>query len=694
MKKLLTFLTLACAFLAGNAQGTEQIFCINYAQLAYSYVESGKNIPYERVTSSVISFDGTNTWKFNFTQDSETIISTNDSITASKPGSNNVSLRYYNNNNLGLYCGATSTDTYFGLLGFQKGDVVEIGYTQNYQISPITNLTYPSALGQKTLTLSKEGFENLNLNVNSFTMTILQDGNACFSLKGSYIAYVKVTRPSLTPSYGSFILNGKTDGVPQSTPSENSNESFEISDNGTSLITITPQNSQIYNYGNSDIGNRGFNFNGTDYPPILLRNTGDKTFTYTANENVTKILIYGRANSATANVNVTVSNVNTSESQTLTFNPYSTNTNTQEVVSYDITNYNKITSNSGLLFVLVIEYGEKYTVTVGDINAFEWNKNLASGDWGNSDNPFSNIISVSYQGISGESNETISLEDLGLSVMISPEFTTQTQPTVWSESVGMPNWLWNQMVGIQNSDQEVDGYYVRPATGPSIEASTSSNNSFDITNFIIPCSGQYTMYLISNKSNVEILNGSQTINVYPSTNLTYSEYTITGNGEEDIVIKSDELQLVRTSEDANTAILYIPGVYCLDGAYYSWDPDATAPDNVQDNPGELQVKRKVEVPSAYKAIDMESWNIDIPSTTSQSSLFLILSKNNVSTPLVGNTNKSESQIVITSIPTAVEAVEAVDGPAEYFNLQGVKIANPDHGIFIKVQNGKASKVIL
>lgn len=46
-------------------------------------------------------------------------------------------------------------------------------------------------------------------------------------------------------------------------------------------------------------------------------------------------------------------------------------------------------------------------------------------------------------------------------------------------------------------------------------------------------------------------------------------------------------------------------------------------------------------------------------------------------------------------PTGVDSIEAADeGEAEYFNLQGVKVANPEHGIFIKVQNGKAVKVIL
>lgn len=47
------------------------------------------------------------------------------------------------------------------------------------------------------------------------------------------------------------------------------------------------------------------------------------------------------------------------------------------------------------------------------------------------------------------------------------------------------------------------------------------------------------------------------------------------------------------------------------------------------------------------------------------------------------------------VSTGIEAVElGAEGEAEYFNLQGIKVANPEKGIFIKVQGGKASKVSL
>ena len=40
----------------------------------------------------------------------------------------------------------------------------------------------------------------------------------------------------------------------------------------------------------------------------------------------------------------------------------------------------------------------------------------------------------------------------------------------------------------------------------------------------------------------------------------------------------------------------------------------------------------------------------------------------------------------------IAGIEAENGEAVYFNLQGVRVQNPEKGIFIRVQNGKAVKI--
>lgn len=44
-------------------------------------------------------------------------------------------------------------------------------------------------------------------------------------------------------------------------------------------------------------------------------------------------------------------------------------------------------------------------------------------------------------------------------------------------------------------------------------------------------------------------------------------------------------------------------------------------------------------------------------------------------------------------PTGVEGILTEDGNAEFFNLNGVRVSNPENGIYIMVKDGKAHKVI-
>lgn len=44
-------------------------------------------------------------------------------------------------------------------------------------------------------------------------------------------------------------------------------------------------------------------------------------------------------------------------------------------------------------------------------------------------------------------------------------------------------------------------------------------------------------------------------------------------------------------------------------------------------------------------------------------------------------------------PTGISGLESENAPVEYYNLQGVKVANPEKGIYIRVQGKKVSKVV-
>lgn len=87
--------------------------------------------------------------------------------------------------------------------------------------------------------------------------------------------------------------------------------------------------------------------------------------------------------------------------------------------------------------------------------------------------------------------------------------------------------------------------------------------------------------------------------------------------------------------------------------------------------------------------------------TTGSSISFLLKKNGAETPLIidedNNNNKSVHTILITATntPTGVGTVAAdFDPEADYYTLQGVKVTNPERGIYICVKAGKAQKVVL
>lgn len=80
----------------------------------------------------------------------------------------------------------------------------------------------------------------------------------------------------------------------------------------------------------------------------------------------------------------------------------------------------------------------------------------------------------------------------------------------------------------------------------------------------------------------------------------------------------------------------------------------------------------------------------------------LTNNNNTSTPITVTVEKNGVSasypfyVFTTSTLSGVESIdaEATTGEAVYYNLQGVRVANPQNGIFVKVVNGKAAKVVL
>lgn len=73
----------------------------------------------------------------------------------------------------------------------------------------------------------------------------------------------------------------------------------------------------------------------------------------------------------------------------------------------------------------------------------------------------------------------------------------------------------------------------------------------------------------------------------------------------------------------------------------------------------------------------------------------VLKKNGASSPVDSDGNTTHFiSFPSTNEPTGIDAISTDDAEAVYFNLQGVKVARPERGIFIRVAGNKAEKVIL
>ena len=59
-----------------------------------------------------------------------------------------------------------------------------------------------------------------------------------------------------------------------------------------------------------------------------------------------------------------------------------------------------------------------------------------------------------------------------------------------------------------------------------------------------------------------------------------------------------------------------------------------------------------------------------------------------------NNNMQLYPIKYTEWESGVDEITVAEGEAQYYNMQGVRVANPENGMFIRIQNGKAQKVVI
>lgn len=270
----------------------------------------------------------------------------------------------------------------------------------------------------------------------------------------------------------------------------------------------------------------------------------------------------------------------------------------------------------------------------------------------------------------------------------------------------------NEQAEVSSMQGNIDGEY--KTIQPSQLSIDGESGEFTVKVANLPCSGVYTMTLASNSSNYT-LNEEVTVEVYPTVLNVYeqTQYEV-GNGVMATVsgkFNVNGIHWTSASEDYDGIIVYpivdgklykdgvldksrifTPGLYFAD--MYIYSPQ----EPVQTKVRMLALSNGLN--DNYRSYTIGSdFDLSKLSGSAPAELNVYVSKNGASAPILASGDSNEKfQITAKdsgyTLPTGVETIGAEDGEAEYFNLQGVKVANPEHGIYVKVQNGKAEKVVL
>lgn len=235
-----------------------------------------------------------------------------------------------------------------------------------------------------------------------------------------------------------------------------------------------------------------------------------------------------------------------------------------------------------------------------------------------------------------------------------------------------------------------------------------------------PCSGLYEVY--AHAKHGYVINGKQSVlvgtaNIYPSLSgfKLSVDPNIDSNDDYEWTLESNNYVFTTASdEDGNPkddwfhdARIYPLVSLDAEGVevWYKIHLTPTQGDgtnNTEDSLGK-SARRAAADPAALGFTKAENDVIDLgpvtAATNSATQISLILVKNNAATPMDAvQTDQSVHLITLetTSEATGVESVVVGVGEGEviYFDLNGRRVLNPDKGIFIKVEAGKVSKVIL
>lgn len=298
-----------------------------------------------------------------------------------------------------------------------------------------------------------------------------------------------------------------------------------------------------------------------------------------------------------------------------------------------------------------------------------------------------------------------------------------------------PTSVFDQWMGLGGKEAIVDGFYNGDEYLPGTLTATESSDTdyaYDI-NVDVPCSGIYTLTVAPNTgSNVTLTNPEAVsgikVEIYPNLFGEFGEddveYTYTNpEGEEENAVSHKEMGFningySYNEVDSDIAIIYMPeemwtlkkAIGYFPGTYFVKSINVVSssvaaeevssghtPDDITSDA--MMAKRRVEdsdgesLPNIYWTQPIDISDLNAQAGTKEVTLNVTAEKNGASHTFTFTVARSVSDDDLNA-PTGVETVGFEDGEAAYYNLQGIQVKNPKQGIYLKVINGKTSKVVI
>lgn len=350
----------------------------------------------------------------------------------------------------------------------------------------------------------------------------------------------------------------------------------------------------------------------------------------------------------------------------------------------------------------------KIEVSVGETNTGEEEEGddqtaikIAQGFVGDGANIFEGLISMPAD-LTYEEDFTIQISALSAEGWATPENSSdlsqsyldaflQIQPAPSDAGSDYIPGLYTQYTSLYvgHDNVTVDGFYNSEltATASAGEADGSGKYSYNLT-FNAPCSGIYEMTITGIGDYEGMTSGPHKIKIYPNLYAIFGAdrgFNINGysfttveeakgstlpNGSYVIYFPKDY------SDKLNDVIGYIPGTY-FNSSLSSNAPNAVNKENMR--------RQANSYTSAYFT------KMDVSGFVNQNEpLEVTVEKNGVSATYqfyLATTDNADN------VSTGIESIEnESDAPVEYYNLQGIRVINPERGIYIVKKGNEVKKV--